>query len=88
MAEPYISSSSLRIRERVVDFLQRCVTATLKAGPIPRHVAFEMDGNRRYARSLGVHVFEGHLSGFYALRRVRRCFLHTYHATSFNGALL
>lgn len=45
--------------------------AVLAAGPIPRHVAFVMDGNRRYARSRHKRVQEGHADGFIALRRVR-----------------
>jgi ditrans,polycis-polyprenyl diphosphate synthase len=46
----------------------------VKAGPIPQHVAFIMDGNRRYAHDKGVKVIQGHVDGFVALRRVRaRC---------------
>ncbi|CCM06762.1 uncharacterized protein FIBRA_09060 [Fibroporia radiculosa] len=44
--------------------------AVLAAGPVPRHVAFIMDGNRRYARSHQRRVQEGHAEGFLALRRV------------------
>ncbi|KAI0717621.1 Di-trans-poly-cis-decaprenylcistransferase [Fomitopsis betulina] len=44
--------------------------AVLAAGPIPRHVAFVMDGNRRYARSRHKRVQEGHADGFIALRRM------------------
>ncbi|KAL6300239.1 Di-trans-poly-cis-decaprenylcistransferase [Sparassis latifolia] len=46
------------------------VLAILAAGPIPQHVAFVMDGNRRYARKHGKYVREGHSEGFQALRRV------------------
>jgi undecaprenyl pyrophosphate synthase len=42
-----------------------------KAGPIPHHVAFIMDGNRRYACNRGVKVIQGQVDGFAALRRVR-----------------
>ncbi|KAI0033392.1 Di-trans-poly-cis-decaprenylcistransferase [Vararia minispora EC-137] len=70
MAAAYASSSIFRARERLVDLFQRAVVAALRTGPIPRHVAFVMDGNRRYARSLGVRVVDGHVSGYYALRRV------------------
>jgi ditrans,polycis-polyprenyl diphosphate synthase len=42
----------------------------LSAGPIPRHVAFEMDGNRRFARLTGRRAVEGHSDGFHTLKRV------------------
>ena len=44
----------------------------LASGPIPRHVAFVMDGNRRYARQHNQEIREGHTAGFAALRRVRQ----------------
>ncbi|KAF8548176.1 Undecaprenyl diphosphate synthase [Imleria badia] len=42
----------------------------LATGPTPRHVAFVMDGNRRYARRLGKQGKEGHSHGFKNLHRV------------------
>ena len=36
----------------------------LATGPMPRHIAFVMDGNRRYARRLGKQGKEGHPDGF------------------------
>ncbi|KAI1820030.1 di-trans,poly-cis-decaprenylcistransferase [Xylaria intraflava] len=44
--------------------------STLKQGPIPKHVAFEMDGNRRFARNHKIETIEGHHLGFEALARV------------------
>ncbi|WVQ65838.1 di-trans,poly-cis-decaprenylcistransferase [Kwoniella botswanensis] len=41
----------------------------ISLGPIPQHVGFVMDGNRRYARGLGKEVSEGHGEGFAALKR-------------------
>ncbi len=36
----------------------------LRSGAIPKHVAFIMDGNRRYAKSLGLQTIDGHSQGF------------------------
>lgn len=60
-----------RIRDAVSDRAQNALLDVLAAGPIPQHVAFVMDGNRRYARMNHKHVAQGHADGFVALRRVR-----------------
>jgi undecaprenyl pyrophosphate synthase len=60
-----------RLSETTLDRLQRALLTVLRAGPIPQHVAFVMDGNRRYARNKGMKVIQGHVDGFVALRRVR-----------------
>ncbi|MEO6350853.1 MAG: polyprenyl diphosphate synthase [Candidatus Limnocylindrales bacterium] len=39
-------------------------------GPLPRHVAIVMDGNRRWARSHGVGEGEGHAAGVDAIRPI------------------
>lgn len=36
----------------------------LKSGPVPKHVAFIMDGNRRYAQKNSMDRAQGHLMGF------------------------
>ncbi|KAI0274747.1 Decaprenyl diphosphate synthase-like protein [Gloeopeniophorella convolvens] len=58
------------LQDQTFDHARRALLAVLKAGPIPKHVAFVMDGNRRYARMNGMHVLQGHFDGFVALRRV------------------
>lgn len=49
---------------------QDLLLSTLSLGPIPRHIAFVMDGNRRWATTSGTSIREGHLSGFATLKRV------------------
>eukprot|EP01134_Creolimax_fragrantissima_P004911 CFRG4911T1 len=43
--------------------------AVLKNGPIPRHIAFIMDGNRRFASRGEMAKIEGHALGFNTLKR-------------------
>jgi hypothetical protein len=50
--------------------LRELLIGSLRQGPIPQHVAFEMDGNRRYARSHRMETVEGHHRGFEALARI------------------
>src|SRR5215469_7995838 len=42
------------------------------AGPIPRHVAIIMDGNRRWARERNLPVAEGYRRGIATLREAVR----------------
>lgn len=42
-----------------------------QAGPMPKHVAFIMDGNRRFARKKNMERQEGHMQGFNKLAEVR-----------------
>ncbi|MBV9277914.1 MAG: undecaprenyl diphosphate synthase family protein, partial [Candidatus Eremiobacteraeota bacterium] len=46
--------------------------AQLDGGPLPRHVAIIMDGNRRWARARHLPSIEGHRRGIIALREVTR----------------
>lgn len=67
----------------IYDILIRIVLSVLAAGPMPKHIAFVMDGNRRYARSHAKRVQEGHTEGFHALHRVRlSMFRSVYRLTS------
>ena len=52
--------------------LRELLIGALRQGPIPQHVAFVMDGNRRFARAHGIETLEGHNLGFEALARVSR----------------
>ena len=44
--------------------------SALRQGPVPKHMAFVMDGNRRYARHRRMETLEGHSQGFLTLARV------------------
>ncbi|KAK2579271.1 hypothetical protein KPH14_008230 [Odynerus spinipes] len=52
------------IRESTLNCLQYLVVKILRSGRIPRHVAFIMDGNRRYANKQHVEKETGHVRGF------------------------
>lgn len=41
---------------------------------MPKHIAFIMDGNRRYAQKHNVKKLEGHSQGFAKLTQVGRIF--------------
>lgn len=57
--------------EWAINRLRELLIGALSQGAIPKHVAFEMDGNRRYARSHKIETIEGHHLGFEALARVK-----------------
>jgi ditrans,polycis-polyprenyl diphosphate synthase len=51
------------------NWIQSACIRVLRCGPIPRHVAFIMDGNRRFARRQDLKIKQGHSSGFDTLLR-------------------
>ncbi|KAK9472621.1 putative undecaprenyl diphosphate synthase-domain-containing protein [Dipodascopsis tothii] len=51
-------------------YTQDVFTNILKTGPVPQHVAFVMDGNRRFARMRKMEVKEGHSAGFESLAHI------------------
>lgn len=50
--------------ETKLSWCQRLALNVLKCGPIPKHVAFIMDGNRRFATKSNMQKSEGHSKGF------------------------
>ncbi|XP_053671086.1 dehydrodolichyl diphosphate synthase complex subunit DHDDS [Anopheles nili] len=58
------SSPSTWVRESNLLWYHRWLIRVLRAGPIPTHVAFIMDGNRRYAKKANIAKAEGHSAGF------------------------
>ncbi|XP_067863029.1 dehydrodolichyl diphosphate synthase complex subunit DHDDS isoform X2 [Heptranchias perlo] len=60
------------IREAELNFAERLCASILKVGPMPEHVAFIMDGNRRYAQKCRVEREQGHSQGFEKLAETLR----------------
>ncbi|KAK5173978.1 cis-prenyltransferase [Saxophila tyrrhenica] len=56
--------------EYALQQVRELLIGSLKCGPIPQHIAFIMDGNRRWARTHHVETVEGHHMGFEALAKV------------------
>ncbi|XP_069680728.1 dehydrodolichyl diphosphate synthase complex subunit DHDDS [Periplaneta americana] len=52
------------IRDSTLNWVQFLCVKVVKCGKVPRHVAFIMDGNRRYAKKNKVQKAEGHSQGF------------------------
>lgn len=52
------------------NWLESFTCSVLRRGQIPRHVAFIMDGNRRYANKSNIDRYDGHKQGFNTLAKV------------------
>ncbi len=51
------------LRNLLYEAYERRLAAALGHGPVPRHVGVILDGNRRWARSAGQEISEGHRKG-------------------------
>ena len=51
-------------------YLESLGASCLRLGPIPKHVAFIMDGNRRFAQRMDLETSEGHVLGFSQMEKV------------------
>ncbi|CDR37040.1 CYFA0S01e06700g1_1 [Cyberlindnera fabianii] len=58
------------IFETVDEHARDVIISTLRTGNVPQHVAFIMDGNRRYAKSKGLQTHKGHEMGAVALIQI------------------
>ncbi|KAJ8724849.1 hypothetical protein PYW07_015807 [Mythimna separata] len=52
------------VRENCVSFLELLCIKVVKTGRVPQHIAFIMDGNRRFAKKNSVDSCAGHYKGF------------------------
>lgn len=52
------------IRDSTLNWIQLLCVKVVKSGTLPKHIAFIMDGNRRYAQKNNVQKFVGHSHGF------------------------
>jgi len=57
------SKMSTWVQESKLKWYENLAVNVLKCGAIPNHVAFIMDGNRRFANKCGVQKIEGHSKG-------------------------
>ncbi|XP_047265810.1 dehydrodolichyl diphosphate synthase CPT3 [Capsicum annuum] len=53
--------------ENISSFVRQCIFSVLNVGPVPSHIAFIMDGNRRYSKKQNLLDGDGHRAGFSAL---------------------
>ncbi|KAJ8726827.1 hypothetical protein PYW08_015224 [Mythimna loreyi] len=52
------------VRENCVSFFELLCIKVVKTGRVPQHIAFIMDGNRRFAKKNSVNNCAGHYKGF------------------------
>ncbi|MCI4340216.1 MAG: polyprenyl diphosphate synthase [Thermoplasmata archaeon] len=57
---PYLSHA---VADAFRDATERRLLETIRSGPVPRHLAIIMDGNRRFASDHGLLIQQGHEKG-------------------------
>ncbi|KAF8244179.1 Prenyltransf-domain-containing protein [Wilcoxina mikolae CBS 423.85] len=62
LSSPPVEWASTQLKELFIN--------SVRQGPVPQHVAFVMDGNRRFARKNHIETVEGHNMGFEALAKI------------------
>lgn len=68
------------------NFAKDWVLEIMKTGPVPKHVALIMDGNRTYAQKMNLPLRDGHFAGAESLILVRKqtlFFLFLFFFTSY-----
>ena len=61
--------------DRKTSYVRQFCNSVLRAGPMPKHVAIIMDGNRRFAEKIHCARLKGHEKGFDKLTEVRALLL-------------
>lgn len=56
-------------------YIRYILNSIVSVGPIPKHVAFIMDGNRRFARIHNKTTIQGHVEGSLKLKDVNSILL-------------
>ncbi|KAM7519981.1 hypothetical protein LguiB_018943 [Lonicera macranthoides] len=62
----------IKLLGALVTSMRRFMFRVISVGPIPNHIAFIMDGNRRYAKKNKLEQWSGHNAGFLALMSLLR----------------
>lgn len=70
------------IRRKIDRTLARILIETLRCGSVPQHIAFVMDGNRRFAKQRGKETAVGHHMGFDNLKQASCDCIHAPTDTS------
>ncbi|XP_072977731.1 dehydrodolichyl diphosphate synthase CPT3 isoform X1 [Typha angustifolia] len=65
--ENHGKSITFSLSASILRFLRQSLFSVISFGPMPNHIAFIMDGNRRYDKSRKVEKGSGHRVGFTAL---------------------
>lgn len=71
--EEQTDSLMVRLLGSSASYVRRFLFRALSVGPVPRHIAFILDGNRRYARKWKLDDGTGYRAGFLALMRLMKC---------------
>lgn len=50
--------------------LKTTLAKVIQTGPVPQHIGFVMDGNRRFAKKHKIELKEGHNAGFESMARI------------------
>ncbi|KFY85247.1 hypothetical protein V500_08596 [Pseudogymnoascus sp. VKM F-4518 (FW-2643)] len=57
-------------------YLEEFLMQALRKGPVPQHLAFVMDGNRRFAKNHNISIAKGHQLGFDVVQKILElCFM-------------